>query len=113
MAIPSWCKQEITIIRPGTATSRGSSVYDWSNPTSWVVSNCSVQPASTGLSQDGRVLGINEGYTVYLPPGTDVKAGDRVEFEGETYTILGRPKPWVSATGAVSHIQLSIERWSG
>ena len=113
MAIPSWCQQVITILRPGTTTSRGSSVYDWSSPSSWVVSNCSVQPASTGLSQDGRVLGISEGYTVYLPPGTDVRAGDRIEFEGDTYTILGEPKLWVSATGRVSHIQLSIERWSG
>ena len=113
MAIPSWCQQVITILRPGTTTSRGSSVYDWSSPSSWVVSNCSVQPASTGLSQDGRVLGISEGYTVYLPSGTDVQAGDRIEFEGDTYTILGEPKTWVSATGRVSHIQLSIERWSG
>ena len=59
------------------------------------------------------MLGINEGYTVYLPPGTDVEAGDRVVFEGETYTIIGKPKSWKSATGRVSHIQLSIERWSG
>lgn len=113
MAIPSWCDQEVTILRPGTTISRGSTVYDWSSPQSWVVGNCSVQPASTGLSQDGRVLGISEGFTVYLPPGTDVKAGDRVVFEDETYTIIGKPKPWKSATGRVSHIQLSIERWSG
>lgn len=113
MAIPSWCDQEVTILRPGTTTSRGSSVYDWSSPESWVVNNCSVQPASTGLSQDGRVLGISEGFTVYLPPGTDVKAGDRVVFEGNTYTIMGEPKTWKSATGRMSHIQLSIERWSG
>lgn len=113
MAIPSWCDQEVTILRPGTTTSRGSTVYDWSSPQSWVVDNCSVQPASTGLSQDGRVLGISEGFTVYLPPGTDVEEGDRVVFEGETYTIIGKPKTWKSATGRVSHIQLSIERWSG
>ena len=113
MAIPSWCDQEVTILRPGTTTSRGSTVYDWSSPQSWMVDNCSVQPASTGLSQDGRVLGISEGFTVYLPPGTDVEAGDRVVFEGETYTIIGKPKTWKSATGRASHIQLSIERWSG
>ena len=113
MAIPSWCDQEVTILRPGTTTSRGSTVYDWSSPQSWVVDLCSLQTSCTGLSQDGRVLGISEGFTVYLPPGTDVEAGDRVVFEGETYTIIGKPKPWKSATGRVSHIQLSIERWSG
>ena len=113
MAIPSWCNQRVVLLRPTTTTSRGSTVYDWSDPETIEVNNCSVQPASTGLSQDGRVLGINEGFTVYLPPDTDVRAEDRVEFEGKTYIINGEPKPWMSATGRVSHIQLSIERWAG
>lgn len=113
MAIPSWCQQSIVRIRPTTSESRGSTIFDWSNPDRLTIRNCSVQPSTTGLSQDGRVLGINEGYTVYLPPNADVKAGDRIEFEDNIYTILGEPKPWVSATGRVSHIQLSIERWAG
>lgn len=111
--IPSWCRQTITRIRPGAKTSRGSTIPDWDNVSELVINNCSVQPASTGLSQDGRVLGISEGYTVYLQPGTDVRAGDRIGFEGRIYTINGEPKVWQSATGRVSHIQLNIERWSG
>lgn len=113
MALPSWASQTITRIRPETKESRGSTIPDWDNTDSLEIKNCSVQPSSTGLSQDGRVLGISEGYTVYLPPGTDVLAGDRIAFEGNVYTINGEPKPWVSATGRVSHIQLSIERWEG
>lgn len=113
MAIPSWCSQTVTRIRPGTKESRGSVIPDWENASELVITRCSVQPSSTGLSQDGRVLGINEGYTVYLQPGTDVLAGDRIEFDGDIYTISGEPKPWVSATGRASHIQLSIERWDG
>ena len=113
MAIPSWCQQSIVRIRPTERESRGSTIFDWSNPDRQTISNCSVQPAFTGLSQDGRVLGINEGYTVYLPPNADVKAVDRIEFENNIYTILGEPKLWVSATGRVSHVQLSIERWAG
>lgn len=113
MSIPSWCQQTIVRIRPTERTSRGSTVFDWSNPDRLTIRNCSVQPASTGLSQDGRVLGINEGYTVYLQPNADVKEGDRIEYEGNVYTINGEPKPWISATGRVSHIQLSIVRWAG
>ena len=113
MPIPKWCTQTITRIRPGTKTSRGSTIPDWDNVSELVINNCSVQPASTGLSQDGRVLGISEGYTVYLQPGTDVQADDRIGFEGRIYTINGEPKAWQSATGRVSHIQLNIERWSG
>ena len=113
MAIPSWCAQTVTVIRPGTKTSRGSVIPDWDNATETVVRNCSVQPSTTGLSQDGRVLGINDGYTVYMPPSTDVLAGDRIGFDGKVYTIMGEPKTWVSPTGRTSHIQLSIQRWHG
>lgn len=113
MAIPSWCTQTIVRIRPAVKTSRGSEIPDWDNVDRLTIEGCSVQPASTGLSQDGRVLGINEGYTVYLQPGADVRAGDRIEYDGDVYTINGKPKSWQSATGRVSHIQLNIERWSG
>lgn len=111
--LPSWCTQTITRLRPAEKTSRGSTVYDWSNPCELIIKGCSVQPASTGLSQDGRVLGISEGYTVYCPPGSDIKAGDRIVYEGNTYTINGEPKAWAGATGRVSHVQINIERWRG
>ena len=110
--LPSFCKQEITRIRPGTKGSRGSTIPDWSKATELVIKGCSVQPATTSLSQDGRVLGIAEGWTAYLPEGSDVKAGDRIRFEGEIYTINGEPKKWTAA-GRLSHIQLNLMRWQG
>ena len=109
---PSFCKQEITRIRPGTKESRGSTIPDWSKATELVIKGCSVQPATTSLSQDGRVLGITEGWTAYLPEGSDVKAGDRIRFEGEIYTINGEPKKWTAA-GRLSNIQLNLMRWQG
>ena len=111
--LPRWCRDVIIRIRPGTKTSRGSTVPDWDSTDRIEINGCSVQPASTGLSQDGRVLGISEGFTVYLPVAADVQAGDRIEFEGNVYTINGDPKIWQSATGRVSHMQLNIERWRG
>ena len=111
--LPSWCSQTITIVKPGTTTSRGSTVYDWEHPVSSTdIAGCSVQPASTGLSQDGRVLGIYDGWTVYIPEGTDVKAGDHIEFEGETYAINGEPRKWTGPS-RTSHIQLNLVRWEG
>ena len=111
--LPSWCSQTITIVKPGTTTSRGSTVYDWEHPVSSTdINGCSVQPASTGLSQDGRVLGIYDGWTVYISEGTDVKAGDHIEFEGETYAINGEPRKWTGPS-RTSHIQLNLVRWEG
>lgn len=105
--------QAVTRIRPGSKTERGSTVPDWSEASELVISGCSVQPAGTSLSQDGRVLGVTDGCTVYLPPNADVKAGDRIRYDGELYTITGDPRRWCSATGRLDHIMLSIERWRG
>lgn len=113
--LPSFCSQEVTRIRPGTKTdSRGSTIPDWSpnEVNELVIKGCSVQPASTALNQDGRVLGITEGLTAYLPEGSDVQAGDRIRFEGDIYTINGDPMVWTGAYTR-SNIQLNLIRWEG
>lgn len=111
--LPSWAKQTITIIKPGIVDKRGSEVYDWDNPISITeVNGCSVQPTTTSLSQDGRVLGIMEGWTAYIPEGTSVDAGDHILFEGETYEINGEPKIWTGPL-RTSHILLNLRRWEG
>lgn len=111
--LPSFFKQEITVIRPSTKESRGSVVYDWSKTETHTVSECSVQPASTTLDIDGRVLGISEGLTAFLPYSADVQAGDRIGYDGETYTIEGVPQPSISPTGSISSIKLHLKRWDG
>lgn len=111
--LPSFCQQSITRLRPGTKTSRGSTIPDWSVATSATISGCSIQPASTSLSEDGRVLGIMDGLTAYLPNGADVQAGDHIVYDGETYEIAGEPRVWVSPTGIRDHILLNLRRYSG
>jgi hypothetical protein len=59
------------------------------------------------------VLGISEGLTIYCPPVSDIVAGDRIEYGGNVYTINGEPKPWIGATGLLSHVQINVERWRG
>ena len=111
--LPSWCTQTIKRIRPCMIESRGSFVPDWSDTEELMIRGCSVQPTTTGLSQDGRVLGISEGLTIYCPPGSDIMAGDRIEYGGNVYTINGEPKPWIGVTGLLSHVQINVERWRG
>ena len=112
--LPSFCNQEVTRVRPGTKELRGSTVFDWDadKVSILTIKGCSVQPASTSLSLDGRVLGINEQWTAYLPEGSDVRAGDRIIFEGETYEINGEPKKW-AAPFTRSSVQLNLTRWEG
>ena len=111
--LPSWANDTVTRIRPGTIERRGSIEPDWSNPDTLNISGCSVQPAGTSLSQDGRVLAVSDGYTCYFPPGSDVIAGDKIRFGGKDYQIIGEPRAWTSPTGRVSNLQAQLERWSG
>lgn len=112
--LPTFCNHEVTRIRAGQTVSRGSVIPDWDDTkvSKLVIKGCSVQPASTSLSMDGRVLAINEQMTAYLPEGSDVKAGDRIVFNGETFTINGDPKIWV-APFTRSSVQLNLTRWEG
>ena len=111
--LPTWANDTVIRIRPTTKTSRGSVVPDWDNVDRLEIKHCSVQPASTGLSQDGRVLGTNEGVTAYLPYDADVIAGDHIEHDGDVYEINGKPRKWSSPTGRVSNMQLNLVRWQG
>ena len=112
MALQSFWRQSITRLRPGTRTERGSTVYDWSDPDELEIPECSVQPSSTSLTQDGRVQGIQDGLTVYAPVDADVQAGDRIRFGNSVYTINGDPLVWPGA-GRMAHIQLNLYRWRG
>lgn len=112
--LPTFARQTITRIRPGTKSERGSEVPDWSDNavSRLTIRGCSVQPAGTTLSMDGRVLGISDGITAYLPEDADVKAGDRIEIRGEAYVINGEPRRW-RGVGRCSNIQLNLTRWEG
>lgn len=109
----SFARQSIKRIRPGVKTLRGSDVPDWSNASELVISGCSVQPSGTSLSFDGRVLAVNDSMTCFCPANSDIKAGDRIEYDGQTYTIDGEPRKWQSVSGRIDSLQITLERWSG
>ena len=109
----SFWRQSVTRKRPGETTERGQTIPDWSNASELVIDGCSVQPGMTSLDQDGRVLGITDGYTAYLPAGSDVVAGDHIVYNGKEFAIDGEPRPWISPSGRIDNIQLALVRWDG
>lgn len=110
--LQSFWRQTITRIRPGTKSERASTVYDWTNPDRLEIQECSVQPAGTSLTQDGRVQGVMDGLTVYAPEDADIQAGDRIEYQGKVYTINGDPLIW-PGVARMQHMQLNLQRWRG
>ena len=109
----SWWNDTISRKRPGTKTERGSVIPDWSTASELVIGGCHVQPASTSLTQDGRIEGLFEGMTLYAPATADIKAGDHVLFNGNEYAINGEVKNWPSPTGQLAHLVINLVRWSG
>ena len=111
--LPSFCRDTVTRIRPGSKELRGSTVSDWDTATLAEIKGCSMQPASTTLSEDGRVLGITDTYTLFAPPDADIKAGDRIEFRSRTYEIDGDVRIQPSATGRLDHLNITLKRYQG
>lgn len=112
MALPSFCRDVVTILRASEKNSRGVIIRDWDNPTSHTISGCSVQPQDTSTSYDSR-----EGVTVrakaYLPPNADIQAGDHVEWNGHVFAIDGEPLPINSPTGRLLHVKAQLIDWEG
>jgi len=111
MLLTRW-HQTIVRVRPGTKTERGSVIPDWSNPDRLTIDGCLFNPNATMLDQDGRVLGIRSGASVAAPCDSDIKAGDRIEFGGVTYTIDGEPMVW-NNVGQLNHMTVNLQRWQG
>lgn len=111
--LPSFCRDTVTRIRPELKKVRGSLIPDWENATQLDIRGCSMQPASTTLSQDGRVLGISDSYTLFAPPDADIEAGDHVQFQGKIFEIDGDVRIQPSATGRLDHLNITLKRYQG
>lgn len=111
--LPTFAKDTVVRLRPQYSESRGKSVPDWTRqPQSLGIRGCSMQPASTSLSTDGRVLGISDLYTLYAPSDADIKAGDRIVFNDLTYEIDGDVRVY-PAPCRLEHIEVSLRRYHG
>lgn len=109
----SWWNDTVSRKRPGEKTERGSVIPDWSTASALSITGCHIQPASTSLTQDGRIEGLFEGMTLYAPATADIKAGDHVVFNNNEYAINGEVKAWPSPTGQLAHLVINLVRWSG
>lgn len=116
--LPSFCRDTVIRIRPGTKKSRGSTIPDWESATRAKIEGCSMQPVSTSSSSDGRVLGISDSYRLFAPPNSDIKEGDHILYHHPTcgdleYEIDGDVPFQPSATGRLDHLNIALKRYQG
>ena len=112
MALPTFCRDSITVVRPGIKKSRGTVIKDWDTATEHVIKNVSVQATSSNTTYDTRE-GVVIRATAYLPPNSDIAAGDLVKWHGYTFAIDGDPLPVYSPTGALNHVKATLIDWRG
>ena len=112
--LPSFCSKTAYIYRAPYKSERGTQVRDWSSESVQVetVKNCSFQPITSATAWTDPSQAVTSQWRLFMPPGTDIMADDRVQVDGVMYAINGSPEIWESPTGAVSHIAANLIEWS-
>lgn len=109
--------ESVTVLRgtPVTDPYSGEETgTDWSTPTATVVTDCGVAPRLTPESPANDRTLIIEGYTVFMPYGTDVLATDRVVVRGDTYDVDGDVGVWRNPfTGWEPGIEVNLKKVNG
>lgn len=80
---------------------------DWTTPARTDIDGCSVQPASSDeftIDRDSFTTRL----IAYVPSSAELRASDRVEWQGITYDIDGDVLRW--DFGALSHIVINLRR---
>lgn len=115
--------QVIVRVRAGVRTDRGGNqVPDWSEDavTRVRMEQVSVQPGGQPNSQ-GEVVNaernaVSTGWRVLSEPGVDldVKATDRIEYDGMTLEVDGEVARWPDPLdGGVHHVEFGMSRVTG
>lgn len=114
MALPSFCRDSVTRIRPGSKTMRGTTVPDWDNADRLPIGGCSVQELATASAVgERRTNAVATQARLYAPPASDIRDGDRIVADGITWLVDGHPLPKRSPTGLVSHLVANLSTYSG
>lgn len=107
--------EPVTRVRPGEKTDGyGATVADWDAATRTTIEGCALAPRREGEDRTMGRQGVIVGWTLYTPPGVDIRATDRIEARGETYEIDGEPGDWRRpSTDQAIGVELALRRVEG
>ncbi|WP_030757213.1 hypothetical protein [Streptomyces sp. NRRL F-5135] len=120
MPVPYPFGETVRILRTGLSPGRDPRGQPLPGPDeSFDVYGCVVTPRAQtlqvgGPEQQGRDTVI-VGYTVYAPPGTQVRTTDKARIRGEVCEITGEPGDWGRSpfTGTRGPVQVAADRVTG
>lgn len=110
--LPSFATETVQRIRPAQAESRGTTYRDWANAQTVSVPGCLTQPEATSSDYEERQQ-AQRTWTLWAPPGADIRKGDRIATTAGTFEVIGFPQEWKSPRGTVDHLTCRMQEFEG
>lgn len=77
------------------------------------ITRCIVVPRGIGGENNQNASTVISGLQVFLPPGTDIRASDRITVRGKEYAVDGEPADYRSLAGVPKKILINLKRVTG
>ena len=100
-------------LRAPITVKNGMERRDWENADEKTLQNVQITAQSTSEEFAGRVTQSTTRRTFRAGYEADVKPGDRIIWNGDTYEIDGEVFHTKSPTGRVSSTRCTLVRWEG
>lgn len=111
MSIASLSVRDVVVMTAPLIGDRyGDAIFDWDHPTVRTIKGWVSQTASL-VTNDHRV-GVSTNTSLVVAADEAITVYDRVEIDGETFTIDGDPHVAWTPRGP-HHMEVSLKRWVG
>lgn len=109
----SWHADTVIGLRAPMVDDRyGDEIADWDNASETSLPGCRVVPGAGSENTVDRDQ-LTRRWVLFAPPSADLRATDRIRWDGTDYDIDGDLRRWRSATGALAHIEADLTRVEG
>lgn len=112
MALSFW-DDEVTVLRAPIIEKNGMKSRDWAHASEHTVSDVQITAQTTAREFGGRVTQVTDRRTLRAGYNADIKAGDRIIWNEDTYEIDGDVFHTKSPTGRVSSTRCTLAKWEG
>ena len=109
----SFMNDTVTVLRAPIIEKNGMEKRDWSNVDEIEVGNVMITEQSTSRDFEDRTLQTSDRRTLRAKYDADIKAGDRIVWNDDTYEVEGEVVHTKSPTGRVSSTRCNLVRWNG